>query len=305
MTAAPWTGILPSLPTPFAASGAVDAPGFRAVVRFAVDAGAHGIVCFGLAGEVSRLTVDERELLLAVAVEEADGAVPVLAGATAENLPDALRLARHAESAGAAGIVVPPPTASRFAEGDIADFMVKVANAVRLPVTIQDAPEYLGVGLSVAAVADIRRRAPNVGAVKLEAGPEGIEAWRAALGEDVAVYAGNGGMYLLDALRAGADGIMPGVDTVDLQVAIYALERDGRSAEAEALFTDLLPMLVFELQHIEHYNACAKHVLGRRGVAVFPGLRAPAPAFLSPPSIARLDAYVERLGLTCDPLSAA
>ena len=39
-------------------------------------------------------------------------------------------------------------------------------------------------------------------------------------------------------------------------------------------------MLVFEMQHsIDHYNACAKHVLVRRGVLEHDGLRAPAGAF--------------------------
>lgn len=293
---APWSGILPSLPTPFDADGGVDAAAFVDVVRFAVAGGAHGLVCFGLAGEVSRLTVTEREQLLEQALT-VSGSVPLLVGAVAENLPDSLRLARHAERVGASGIVIPPPTASRLREADIVEFMVSVAGSVRLPAIVQDAPEYLGVGLSSAGVREVVRRAPNVCAVKLESGPEGIEAWRAALGEGIAVFGGNGGLYLLDALRAGAAGIMPGVDTVDLQVAIHELERAGRADEAEAQFARLLPLLVFEMQDIEHYNRCAKYVLNRRGITVRPELRPPAPAPLDPSSTARLDAYVARLAL--------
>jgi 4-hydroxy-tetrahydrodipicolinate synthase len=293
---APWSGILPSLPTPFDAEGGVDAAAFVDVVRFAVAGGAHGLVCFGLAGEVSRLTVAEREQLLEHALT-VSGSVPLLVGAVAENLPDSLRLARHAEHAGGAGIVIPPPTATRLREADIVDFMVRVANAVALPAIVQDAPEYLGVGLSADGVREVVRRAPNVCAVKLETGPEGIEAWRSALGEEIAVFGGNGGLYLLDALRAGASGIMPGVDTVDLQVAIHSLERAGRADEADAAFARLLPLLVFEMQDIEHYNRCAKYVLNRRGIRVRPELRPPAPAPLDAPSTARLDAYVARLEL--------
>ena len=38
-------------------------------------------------------------------------------------------------------------------------------------------------------------------------------------------------------------------------------------------------MLVFEMQHsIDHYNACAKHVLVQRGVLEHDGLRPPAGA---------------------------
>ncbi len=45
-------------------------------------------------------------------------------------------------------------------------------------------------------------------------------------------------------------------------------------------FREILPMLVFEMQHsIDHYNACAKRVLVRRGVLVNAALRSPATVF--------------------------
>ena len=37
----------------------------------------------------------------------------------------------------------------------------------------------------------------------------------------------------------------------------------------------VLPLLVFESQGIEHYNACAKHLLVRRGVLAGSHMRAP------------------------------
>lgn len=296
MPPAPWKGILPSLPTPFDASGAVDVDAFRDVMRFAVACGAHGFVCFGLAGEVARLTVEERQRLLEAAVEEA-GDLPVLSGATAENLRDAKRLARHAEQTGAAGIVIPPPAATGLSTAEIIDFIVEVAGTTSLPAVVQDAPEYIGVGLPPTAIREAAGRAPNISAVKLETSAEGIERWSGELGDDFAVFGGNGGMYLLDCLRCGADGIMPGADTIDLLVAIYDHEQAGRAADADDLFARLLPLLVFEMQSIEHYNRCAKYVLRRRGVELRGDLRQPAPRPLEPSSVARLDAYLERLGL--------
>lgn len=297
-----WRGILPSLPTVFDDAGEVDAAGFRAVTRFALDRGAHGLVCFGLAGEVSRLTVAERERLLEVAIDEVDDAIPVVTGATAENLATSQRLARHAERAGAAGVVLPPPTGYRLSEADMLDFLVAVASATELPAIVQDAPEYLEVSLRPEVVVEAARRAPNICAVKLETGAEGMERWRAVLGEGFGVYGGNGGMFLLDCLRASADGIMPGVDTIDLQVAVYAAEQAGEHARADELFARLLPLLVFEMQSIDHYNACAKHVLRRRGVAIGNvELRAPGPRRLEPSSIPRLEHYLQRLGLAAAP----
>jgi dihydrodipicolinate synthase/N-acetylneuraminate lyase len=292
-----WGGIYPSLPTPFDSSGDVDLGAMRRVVRFALNAGSDGLVCSGLAGEAGRLTTSERMRLCEAIVEEADGAVPVLIGATAENLAVSRALAEHAAHTGASGIVLPPPTGYHVSSAHIVDFFVGVAESTALPVIVQDAPEYLSVTVGPAAVVAAAERAPTICGVKLETGPEGIEAWRGTLGESFRFFGGNGGLFLLDCLRAGADGIMPGVDTVDLQVAIVRAEREGRTGDADEGFRQLLPMLVFEMQTIDHYNACAKHVLRRRGVLETVDLRLPGTQRLSASSVERLESYLEGIRL--------
>lgn len=292
-----WDGILPSLPTLFGADGQVDPHALGRVARFAVEAGASGLVTFGLAGEVSRLLDLEREALLAHLITDVGPEVPVLTGVTSGNTGASQALARHAERAGAAGIVIAPPTAFSLSNADLVDYIVDVASATSLPAIVQDAPEYLSIAVGPEVVLEAARRAPNVTAVKLEAGPEGIETWRARLGDAFRLYGGNGGVFLLDCLRAGANGMMPGADTVDLQVAIEQAERDGRGKEAERMFWRLLPLLVFEMQSIEHYNLCAKYVLNRRGIDVPLELRAPGPRRLSQESVIRLERYLSRLGL--------
>jgi dihydrodipicolinate synthase/N-acetylneuraminate lyase len=292
-----WGGIYPSLPTPFDSSGDVDLEAMRRVVRFALSAGSDGLVCSGLAGEVGRLTTSERMRLCEAIVQEADGAVPVLVGATAENLAQSRSLAEHAERTGASGLVLPPPTGYHVSTAHITDFFVGVAECTALPVIVQDAPEYLSVTVGPAAVLAAAERAATICGVKLETGAEGIEAWRGALGESFRIFGGNGGLFLLDCLRAGAAGIMPGADTVDLQVAIARAEREGRPREADEGFRRLLPMLVFEMTTIDHYNACAKHVLRQRGVIETVDLRLPGPRRLTATSVERLEAYLESIGI--------
>ena len=216
------------------------------VVRFALAAKADDLLCSGLAGEINRLATRERMRLCEVIIDETDGAVPVLIGATAENLAVSRALAEHAERTGASGIVLPPPSGYHVSSGHIVDYFVTVAESTPLPVLVQDAPEYLSVTVGPAAVIAATQRAPNICGVKLETGPEGIEAWRAELGDDFRVFGGDGGLFMLDALRAGAHGIMPGVDTVDLLVAIARAEREGRTRDADEAFRQLLPLLVFE-----------------------------------------------------------
>jgi 4-hydroxy-tetrahydrodipicolinate synthase len=246
-------------------------------VRFALERGSHGIVAFGLAGEVLKLSADERRSLTDLIVDEVAGVVPVFVGVGAPSSRVAVELARYAEGAGASCVVVPAPMTGALDETALVDYFVRVAAAVSLPVMIQDAPAYIGVGLGVGVVQAIAERAPNVRLVKLEAGPAEMSHWIDRLGPGFSIWGGDGGMYLLDCIRSGAAGIIPGVDLIDLLVRVYEAEARGESSVADDLLRGILPILVFEMQHsIDHYNACAKHILVQRGVLEHDGLRSPA-----------------------------
>ena len=108
---------------------------------------------------------------------------------------------------------------------------------------------------------ELARSSPEIACVKLEAGAESIAEWVAAAEGELTVFGGNGGIFLLDTLDDGAVGNAPGADVTDELTATYALWRSGDAEGARSRFAPLLPLLVFESQGIEHYNACAKHLL--------------------------------------------
>ena len=203
-----WAGIFPSIPTAFAGDGSLDLASQAAVARFTVDCGSQGLLCFGLAGEVFRLTPRERREALEVIVEAVAGRIPVLAGVGAEALHTSLVLAREARAAGADGVVIPPPVNTRPSRGELMRYFAEIATAADLPAMVQDAPEFLGVELGPELVLELARACPAVTCVKLEAGAERIAEWVAAAG-DLAVFGGNAGLYMLDTLDQGAAGIAP------------------------------------------------------------------------------------------------
>src|SRR5207244_3998429 len=112
---------------------------------------------------------------------------------------------------------------------------------------IQDAPAYLGVALGPRLVERVAARAANVRLVKLEAGPAEMSRWLDVLGPQFSVWGGDGGVYLLDCLRVGAAGIIPGADLIDSLVEIYDAEAAGDATRADELFARILPVLVFEI----------------------------------------------------------
>lgn len=270
-------GVLPALCTTFGPDGSLDLTAQREAVRFVLSCGADGIVCFGLAGEVNKLTPDERKKLAVAVIEEANGQVPVLVGVGTEALHTSKDLARFAESAGAAGIVVPPPITSHCDEAGLAPYFGEVADATSLPVTIQDAPAYLGMKLSARGIRDLAEKHPNIQYVKVESGPEETARWVKELSPTVEVLTGNAGIFLIDDLQLGAVGNVPGTELTDVLVSIFRDETEGRGSAAREKFNRLLPYLMFSLQGIDHYNACTKNVMVRRGVLKHAGLRSPAP----------------------------
>jgi 4-hydroxy-tetrahydrodipicolinate synthase len=295
-----WRGIYPAICTPFTEDDEIDTEAQRRVVRFALDCGSHGIVAFGLAGEVLKLSADERRQLTDVIVDEVGGAVPVFVGVGAPSGRVSIELARHAEAAGASCVVVPAPLSAVLDNDTFVDYFLRIAGAVGLPVMIQDAPAHLGIGLGVGVVERIGAAAENVRLVKLEAGPAEMSHWLETLGRDFAVWGGDGGMYLLDCVRSGAAGIIPGVDLVDFLVSVYDAELRGESALADERLREILPILVFEMQHsIDHFNACAKRILVQRGVLAHEGLRPPAAA-LGAASIGLLERHLAGLELPAD-----
>jgi 4-hydroxy-tetrahydrodipicolinate synthase len=272
-----WKGIFPALCTPFDEEDRVDPDAQRQVVRFAIESGSHGLVAFGLAGEVLKLNAAERRHLTDVILDEAGGRVPVFVGAGAESVNASRELAAYAESAGASCVVLPAPVSARLGPEALVEYFVDVAASVSIPVMIQDAPAYLGQAVGPDSVRRVAERAPNVRLVKLEAGPAELAAWMAALGDELGVWGGDAGVYLLDGLRVGMAGNIPGVDLVDLLVAVYEAEAEGKRALADERFRRVLPAILFEIQQsIDHFNACAKLVLVRRGVLANARLRQPA-----------------------------
>ena len=277
---AAWAGVFPVLCTPFAHDGSVDAHAQRAVVQFALACGAHGLVCFGLGAEVNKLTPDERRRLTDAIVEEAAGRVPVLVGVGADATHTAVELARHAESAGADGVVVPPPFTPPMRRDEPAGYFHAVADAVELPVMLQDASAYLGSALSPALVRRLADDHANVRYMKIEADAAETARWVEEVGPDVRVFTGDAGVHLLECLRAGAVGNIPAVEIADRLVAAYQAEAGGDHVRADELFRPLVPYLVFALEGgIDHCNAATKALLVRRGVLARGDLRQPAPDF--------------------------
>ena len=257
-------GIWPILYAFFAPNGTLCRASMRRQVEALVAGGVPGIAALGLATEVHKLTPDERRQVLHWLIEDAAGRVPVAITVFGETEAEQIGFVREAAAAGAAWVILQPPPRRPLAEDELLRFFGKVADAAPVPVAIQNAPQYLGVGLGDEALLALRRHHPNFRLLKGEAGALDIARTIRALDGEVAVLNGRGGLELPDMHRAGCAGLIPAPECFDVQWRIWQAMERGRDAEADALYRRILPLITFVMQSIPQFLCYGKRLAARR-----------------------------------------
>ena len=236
-------GSLPASLCPFRADLSIDEDAFAGHVRWLVEASkGGGVVCNGHAGEVASLTRTERKRVVEVAVREAKGRAPVVAGVYTDSVPDAVALARDAEAAGASAILLfPPPVlggGGNRTEVMVYEFAKSVASAIDIGVVIFQYP-IAGLGYPteiLLRLLDI----PNVVGVK--EGSDHLPTYERNLREikktrpEVSVLTTNNTM-LFASTALGADGILSGSGSVvaDLHAELFEAVQGGDLQAARAV----------------------------------------------------------------------
>jgi 4-hydroxy-tetrahydrodipicolinate synthase len=143
-----FTGSLTALATPFR-DGKLDEAAFRGFVAWQIENGTHGLVPVGTTGESPTLTHDEHKQVVAWCIEEAKGKVPVVAGAGSNNTAEAIDLARHAEKAGADGLLVVTPYYNKPTQEGLYQHFKAINDAVGIPILIYNIPGRSVIDMSV------------------------------------------------------------------------------------------------------------------------------------------------------------
>ena len=272
-----FSGIYPILYAFFGADGALDQVAMRRQIEACVANPGHGIAALGLATEVGKLSEREKHHIIEWLAEGAAGRKPLAITISGDSVDEQVRLAEFAAAHGAGWLILQPPRDRSRDQAYYFDFFAEVMARTALPCAIQNAPEYLGVGLKSEAIARLANLRRNFVLLKGE-GPavrmrEVIEA-----NPGMAVFNGRGGLELLDNLRAGCAGMVIGVDSFDWQARVFDMFRQGRDVEAEDLYRAILPGIVFMMQSLDHLVCYGKRIAAQRlGIAIHdraPGLAA-------------------------------
>ncbi len=290
-------GIFNITPTPFDESGAVDEASLRRLIDFVIGTGVDGLTILGFLGEAAKLSEAERALVIDVTVATANDRVPVVVGATHAATDGSVTFARDAEARGAAGLLVAPPRLARPNEAAVLRHYEALADAVDIPVVVQDFPAGSGTYMSPDLIGRLAEDLPTCRWLKLEDDPTGQKVTAIlAANPGVGVFGGLGGNFMLEELQRGAIGMMTGFGFPEILVSIYRDYRAGAVDKARDTFYHYLPLIRFENQAGLNLPL-RKLIYQKRGAIEHASPRQPYPA-LDNITLAELDALIEHLGLS-------
>jgi 4-hydroxy-tetrahydrodipicolinate synthase len=164
-----FTGCGTALVTPFRRDQSLDEETLRKLVRRQIDAGINFLVPCGTTGESPTLTRFEHLRVVEIAVEEAGGKVPVLAGAGGYNTREVIELAGEIAERGADGILSVTPYYNKPTQEGLYQHYRAIASAVRLPIVIYSVQGRTGVNVEPATLARLAE-IENIVAVKEASG---------------------------------------------------------------------------------------------------------------------------------------
>ncbi len=189
-------GSITALVTPMR-DGKVDEKAFSDFVEWQIAEGTHGLVPVGTTGESPTLSHDEHKRVVTLCIEAAAGRVPVIAGAGSNNTAEAIDLARHAEEAGADGVLVVTPYYNKPSQEGMYRHYMAIDAAIGIPIIIYNIPPRSIVDMSVETMARLYEDGRNIKGVKdATAKIDRVSLQRHAMGPDFIQLSGEDGTAL-------------------------------------------------------------------------------------------------------------
>lgn len=145
----PIIGSIVALITPLHADGSVDYPTLRTLIDWHIAEGTDCIGVVGTTGESPTVSVEEHCEIIRVAVEQAAGRVPVMAGAGANSTREAIELTQYAKKVGADCTLQVVPYYNKPTQEGIYQHFKAITEAVDLPTMLYNVPGRTVADMSV------------------------------------------------------------------------------------------------------------------------------------------------------------
>lgn len=214
-------GIIPPIGTPLEPDERVDESGLRRLVSYLLDSGVHGIFVNGSMGGFALLTDREQLRAVEIVVDEVNGRVPVIAGASDTGSRRVIEKAKEVEKLGPDYLAILPPYYYRLTQESSIGFFREVAQTVQKPVFIYDNPTAIGFKLDLESIVKLGEE-PNI--IGIKTSDQDGNFWcqlisRFRCSEEFTVLIGTE-LLVPIALIMGADGIVGGLHNIAPRIAV-------------------------------------------------------------------------------------
>ena len=141
-----------ALVTPFK-DNKLDEETYIKLINFHLENGTNGFVPAGTTGESPTLSHAEHEKVIELCINETKGKIPVIAGTGSNSTEEAVALTKHAEKAGADGVLVVTPYYNKPTQEGLYQHYKTINDNTNLPIIIYNIPGRCVIDMSVDTMA--------------------------------------------------------------------------------------------------------------------------------------------------------
>ncbi len=243
-----WRGVIPAITTSFRADGSVDHDFLVKHCNWLIDNGCAGVVALGSLGEGATLGFEEKTAILRTATKALRDRAPVVAGISALSTSEAVALAKAAQDAGCAGLMVLPPYVYVGDWREMKAHVSAVLKATPLSSMLYNNPIAYRVDFLPEQVRELVSEHENLHAIKeSSADVRRVAGLRSLIPEGLEILCGVDDL-VVEAIYGGVSGWIAGLANAlpRESVELFELARRGERGAAFELYKWFLPLLRFD-----------------------------------------------------------
>ena len=203
-------GSIPPIITPFV-NGEVDYKTYASLIEHQIKNGSHGILVNGTTAEPSTLTLDERNKLINIAVEVANGKIPVVAGTGSQSIIETKILTNHAVKAGVDSLLIVTPYYIKPPQRGLIEYYLELTEKIDIPWMIYHIPGRTAVNVTLETMKILSEKSANFVGMKHAVNDLGfVTECLSAFGPDFKIFVGLEELSF-PMLSIGACGLMNAV----------------------------------------------------------------------------------------------
>ncbi len=275
-------GVIAIATTPFNNKNLIDFESVDRLSNYYIESKVSGVTILGVMGEAHKLNIEEQKSLIKGYINNLINSIPVIVGVSNAGIDNLELLSKFAMDAGASGVMISGNNGLKNDDQIKSYFNQVVDRTQDIPICLQDYPPTTNVYFSESVINTIMENYPSIQMFKHEDCPGHNKLSRllryrdSHLNRKYSVFVGNGGLYVPQELKRGADGIMTGFAFTEMLVNLYNLFFNDDKQNAEDLFDIYLPLIRHE-QQFGIGLALRKFVLQQRGIIKSSNVRSPGP----------------------------